>query len=283
MRLRGVLTLVVVAGALVAPVAAPAVPAAYAVECPPSTPYPGDNASEADIAVWMARGAAARGLPGELPVMGALVESNLRNLNVGNSDAKGYFQMRESIWGAAYPGFPDHPELQLDWFLDQAVAVRTPPYPDETMWGEWVADVERPAAQFRGRYQLRLGDARALIGTPCTAPDTVPPVTQLSAPTRQKALKRHGISVAVSCPAEQCTAKVRALIRLDGRPKLTAPPATLAAGQVATVKLRLKGQVRRLVARTLQHHRKVRVDLKVKATDAAGNSSVATQRVRITG
>src|SRR5262245_40542533 len=197
MRLRGVLTLVVVAGALVAPVATPAVPAAYAVDCPPTTPYPGDNASQAAIAVWMARGAAARGLPGELPVMAALVESNLRNLNVGGSDAKGYFQMRKSIWEAAYPGFPHNPDLQLDWFLDQAVAVRTPPYPDETKGGEWVADVERPAEQFRGRYQLRLGDARALIGPSCTAPDTVPPLTQLSAPARQQALQRHRIAVVV--------------------------------------------------------------------------------------
>jgi hypothetical protein len=29
-----------------------------------------------------------------------------------------------------------------------------------SQWGEWIADVERPAAQYRGRYQLRLSDAR---------------------------------------------------------------------------------------------------------------------------
>jgi hypothetical protein len=283
MRLGGALALAVVAGLLVAPVAVSDMPAAYAAECPPSTPYPGDNASQTDIAVWMARGAAARGLPGELPVMGALVESNLRNLNAGDADAKGYFQMRESIWGAAYPGFPDHPELQLDWFLDQAAAVRTPPYPDETKWGEWVADVERPAAELRGRYQLRLGDARALIGTPCTPPDTVPPLTVVSAPVRQKALQQRAISVGVSCPAEQCTAKVRARVRLSGRPQLTAPLTSLAPGQVATVKLRLKAPVRRLVARALARHQKVRVDLRAKFTDGAGNVSVAKQRVRITG
>jgi len=26
---------------------------------------------------------------------------------------------------------------------------------DRSSWGEWIADVERPAAQYRGRYQLR--------------------------------------------------------------------------------------------------------------------------------
>src|SRR5207247_5254673 len=30
-------------------------------------------------------------------------------------------------------------------------------------WGDWIADVERPAEQYRGRYQLRLGEARGLL------------------------------------------------------------------------------------------------------------------------
>ncbi|HET6938514.1 MAG TPA: hypothetical protein VFI19_07915 [Nocardioides sp.] len=284
MRLPSGLTLAVVAGLLVAPVAAPAVPAAYAVECPGSTPpYPGDDAPKAAIAVWMARGAAARGLPGELPVMGALVESNLVNLKVAGSDSKGYFQMREAIWSGTYPGFADNPELQLDWFLDQAVAARTAPYPDETKWGDWVADVERPPEQYRYRYQLRLGDARALIGTPCTAPDTIPPLTQVTAATRQKALQGHGIEVYVSCPAEQCKADVRARVRLGGRPELAAPLATLAPGQVAKVNIRLKPSVRRLAARALERHTKVRVGITVLTTDGAGNTSVTAQRLRITG
>ena len=35
---------------------------------------------------------------------------------------------------------------------------------DPSHWGDWIADVERPAAQYRGRYQLRLGEARGLLG-----------------------------------------------------------------------------------------------------------------------
>jgi hypothetical protein len=35
---------------------------------------------------------------------------------------------------------------------------------DPSSWGEWIADVERPAAQYRGRYQLRLPEARSLLG-----------------------------------------------------------------------------------------------------------------------
>ena len=36
---------------------------------------------------------------------------------------------------------------------------------DPAKWGEWIADTERPAEQFRGRYQLRLGEARRLLGS----------------------------------------------------------------------------------------------------------------------
>jgi hypothetical protein len=278
-RLSSVVTLAVLSGLLVAPAVSPA----HAVECPATTPYPGDNAPKAAIAVWMARGAAARGIPEELPVMGALVESGLVNLNAGDGDAKGYFQMRESIWSGAYPGFPDNPDMQLDWFLDQAAAVRTAPYPDETKWGEWVADVERPAEQYRYRYQLRLGEARLLIGPACTPPDTVAPLTQVNAPARQQALKRRGIQVAVSCPAEQCTADVRARVLLGRRPKLAAPLATLAPGQEATFRLRLKPGVRRLVTQALARHQRVRVEVTVTTTDPIGNVSVSTRRVRITG
>ena len=42
--------------------------------------YPGDSAPKARLARWMARAAAERGLPPELPVMAAIAESGLRNL-----------------------------------------------------------------------------------------------------------------------------------------------------------------------------------------------------------
>ena len=41
------------------------------------------------------------GLPPELPVMAALVESGVRNLNYGDADSVGFFQMRPSIWNRA--------------------------------------------------------------------------------------------------------------------------------------------------------------------------------------
>ena len=40
---------------------------------------------------------------------------------------------------------------------------RAAPIDDPEQFGDWIADVERPAAQFRGRYQPRLGEARELL------------------------------------------------------------------------------------------------------------------------
>ena len=135
--------------------------------------YPGDGATKEQIAAWMAAQAEARGLPRELPVMAALVESGLRNVSYGDADSLGYFQMRASIWGqGAYAGFAHRPDLQVKWFLDHAEAVKQERLAqgdssfanDPSKWGDWIADVERPAEHYRDRYQLRLDEARQLLG-----------------------------------------------------------------------------------------------------------------------
>ena len=120
----------------------------------------------------MARQAKKAGIPPELPVMAGLVESGLRNINYGDADSVGFFQMRVGIWNRGeYAGYPEHAELQLKWFLDHAVALKERRLAegmksfgtDPMKFGDWIADVERPAAQYRGRYQLRLDEARSLI------------------------------------------------------------------------------------------------------------------------
>jgi hypothetical protein len=133
--------------------------------------YPGDNAPQPQIAQWMASVAEAHGLPRELPVMAALVESSLHNDPGGDRDSVGYFQMRTSIWdNGAYAGYTHDPALQLKWFIDHALEARNqarasdPAFgTDPAHYGEWVADVERPAEEYRGRYQLRLEEARRLL------------------------------------------------------------------------------------------------------------------------
>jgi hypothetical protein len=82
-----------------------------------------------------------------------------------------------SIWNSGkYAGFPDRPDLQLTWFLDQAITVWAARVRagdltyglDPYHWGDWAADVLRPAVQYRSRYQLRLDEARGLIGAGCS-------------------------------------------------------------------------------------------------------------------
>ncbi len=90
-----------------------------------SDQYPGDDAPKEQIAAWMAKQAEDRGLPPQLPVMASLVESGMKNLNFGDADSVGFYQMRVGIWNQGeYAGYPDKPELQVKWFLDQAEAVK---------------------------------------------------------------------------------------------------------------------------------------------------------------
>jgi hypothetical protein len=291
--------------------------AAPARACPLPETYPGDDAAKEQIAQWMAHGAIAAGLPGELPVMGALVSSGLRNLNYGDADDAGFFAMRKAIWDTgAYAGFPDHPELQLQWFVDQATAVRkqwiadgrADPTGDEHMWGEWVADVERPAAEFRGRYQLRLDEARQLIGPPCqpassgggsqggtsgggtsqpgSTTDTVAPAVRVGGSSSQRALHRGAILLTVACPAESCVTSAAATVAVPGVRRafrVTSRPRSLGAGQTGVVRVTLGARLRAAALRALRAHRAVRARVAVTTTDAAGNRTVKKRTVRVTG
>jgi hypothetical protein len=141
--------------------------------------YPGDSATQQQLAAWMGAHARRAGLPPELPVMAALTESNLHNLSYGDRDSVGFFQMRVGIWDrGAYAGYPHHPELQIQWFIDHALAARTadPALAESPgTWGEWIADIERPAVAYRGRYQLQLASAQELLhGAALPAPAPAP-------------------------------------------------------------------------------------------------------------
>ena len=108
--------------------------------------YPGDDAATERIARWMARGAADRGLPRELPAMAALVESGLHNL--GGTSFAGYFGMSRALNTGDYHGFRRYPDLQLRWFADTAILVRQrrvaegrpDPAAGESTYGSWIAD-----------------------------------------------------------------------------------------------------------------------------------------------
>jgi hypothetical protein len=287
--------------------------AAPARACPLPAAYPGDSATKDAIAQWMAHGALASGLPAELPVMGALVESSLTNLAQADRDTAGYFQTRVSVWDKPpYQDFPQHPELQLQWFLDLATQIRQAdlahgfdPLPDETMWGNWIADVLIPAEQFRGRYQSQLADARALIGPACAgavAPggsqpgstpsgasssvDKTAPVARLSGPRQQHPLRRGALLVEVTCPAEACTATATATLRLPGRAhalRLSAKTVALGQGQKRTLRLVLSRSARAAIRRALRARSALKAKLLVAVMDTSANTTTAARTVRLTG
>jgi hypothetical protein len=137
----------------------------------------------------MGANAKQAGLPPELPVMASLVESTLHNLSYGDRDSVGFFQMRLGIWNTgSYAGYPARPELQLQWFIDHALAARQADpalAQSSSTWGEWVANIEQPAAEYRGRYQLQLGAAQELLhhqnavgAVPVAGASPVPPPVQ---------------------------------------------------------------------------------------------------------
>lgn len=84
---------------------------------------------------------------------GGIVESGLKDLPGGDADSYGYRQQRESIYGRQ----PLNQQINnlYDEFeqFDRGQPV-----------GQLVADVQRPAAQYRGRYGAVLDQARALAG-----------------------------------------------------------------------------------------------------------------------
>jgi hypothetical protein len=285
---------------LAAALSATAPASARATPCTTVPVYPGDAAPQAAIAAWMATGATALGLPGELPVMGALVESELRNLNYGDADRLGYFQMRTGIWdNGPYAGFPTNPPLQLLWFTDQAKlfgarrAAMGIDNSDPSTWGAWVADVLQPPAQFRGRYQLRLAEAQALILVGCPPPlppadtvpppptpaDTVPPHLALDGTVRLSSHAR-AVSVRARCVTEACRVDAVGVARIKGRKRrleLGRASASAAAGQAAVLRLRLPLAARR----ALRQGHPLRATITVTARDAAGNTTVRRRFVRL--
>ena len=284
--------------------------AAPARACPLPVAYPGDSAAKDAIAQWMAHGAMAAGLPGELPVMGALVESGLTNLAQDDRDSAGYFQTRVAVWNKPpYQDFPEHPELQLQWFVDLATQARQrdlargfDPLADEAMWGNWIADVLLPAEQYRGRYQLQLAEARTLIGPACpgdappggppSAPsgapssvDTTAPLARLGGPREQHPLRRGALVVDVTCPAEACTASATTALRLPGRAhalRLRAKPVVLGRGQTLTLRLALTTAARAAVRRALRARRALKARLLVTVADTAGNDATSARTVALT-
>jgi hypothetical protein len=186
------------------------------------------------------------------------------------------------------------PELQLKWFVDQSLAVNErrvadgrPPYgADSNAWGEWAADVLRPADQYRGRYQLRLADARALIGPDCGPQGIVPLPLRLGVGGKrtQHPLSRGRIVVLAACPLEACTAAARVWLAVGNAARvyrIRSSTRHVPQGGKVRLTLRLGARVRRGVRRALRRHARIRARLTVTATGASGASATAKRTIAL--
>ena len=234
--------------------------------------YPGDDASRERIARWMARGAAERGLPRELPVMAAIAESGLRNLR--GESYHGFFGMLGTR--------PLSPARQLRWFLDTAELVRQrrvaearpDPAADPASWGEWIADVERPAAHNRDGYQPHLEAARELIDGRCAPPaseDTTPPALRARIPARQRPLTAGGIVVRLRCAEEGCLTSAAATLTAAGRERTRRTPASEATVLIVPLP--------RAARRWLAAGERIRARVTVTAADTAANAATKGRSV----
>jgi hypothetical protein len=239
--------------------------------CP--TAYPGKHAPRKSIASWMARAAALRDVPEQLPVMAALAESGLRNLNRHGNPFAGFFSMHRSLDKDPYRGFPKNPDLQLRWFLDTAVIARQRGLAegdeeyaaDPTTYGIWIADVERPARENRDGYQPYLDDAETLLDGSCLPaghqPDRTPPPLRVTAARRQ----RDVVVLSVRCPAEPCVAAANA------EPARRVRPARAVEVEDQPVTLTLSARARR----------STRLIVTVTGVDQSGNATQKRKRLTL--
>jgi hypothetical protein len=217
--------------------------------------------------------------------MAALVESGLHNL--GGTSFAGYFGMSRALNTGDYRGFRRYPDLQLRWFADTASLVRQrrvaegrpDPAADESTYGSWIADVERPARQYRTRYQPRLEDARALIAGKCDPPsteDTTAPRLRARIATTQQPLSTGGVTLDARCPDHDCL--VGATVRIGNALRRTVAREPASGGYTTLVV-----RVPRAVRRELRQGRSVRARVTAIAADNAANTTARHRLVTLRG
>ncbi len=182
-------------------------------------------------------------------------------------------------------------------------AGRADPLSDDGQWGEWIADVERRAEQYRARYQLRLADAREMIGALCMPPggdpsggspgpdapdpsDVRAPRLALRLTQGQRPLRRRAILLRAGCPAEACAIAASGSIKLPGSKRVyrfASKPRRLASGRSTTVTLKLSKSLRRALKRAFESRGKASARVTIRAVDLAGNVTQKRVSVRLLG
>ena len=118
-------------------------------------------------------------------------------------------------------------------------------------------------------------------GLPAT--DTRAPRLRTKTKRRQRVLRLGGVVVYARCPGERCTISMTARLRVG---RLSYPlrrvRRTLARGKRVRLKARLQRRARRALSKALEDGTRARVDVAVRARDAAGNrTSLRRAMVRV--
>ena len=163
------------------------------------------------------------------------VQPRLRRRRLGRvlPDAGGHLEQRP-----ATPATPTGPSCSSSGSSTRprpsraAAPARGLPIDDPARFGEWIADIERPAEQYRGRYQLQLDEARELLRYADALPEAAP---RPPARTRRRAHRGRASARA----ARRSTARARPVGVRPGRIELPRDPRGQFGGGHAGVARRL--------------------------------------------
>ena len=165
--------------------------------------YPGDSAPREQIAAWMAgqareaRAAAAAAADGLAGRVGD-EEPQLRRRRLASGSSR---CASGSGTRAPTPATPRSPSCRSSGSSirprrsSASGSPRASRSTDPNQFGEWIADVERPAAQYRGRYQTKLEEANGLLASRARAaapPRAVAPPRR-SSPPAAAGERRRGV------------------------------------------------------------------------------------------
>ena len=117
------------------------------------------------------------------------------------------------------------------------------------------------------------------VGVPPSAVDTVGPTLRTVAKSRQRLLRLRGAVAYVRC-SENCSLVVGGRLHVGKRTYRLRRVKTLGpANKRVRMKLPLGSKARRTIVQGVRRHRRIRIDVTLRARDALGNRSKLTTRV----
>lgn len=177
-----------------------------------------------------------------------LVESNLKNLPGGDADSAGWRQERASI----YPN-PTNLDASISRFFDETAKVKN----SYGRAGDLAAAVQRPAAQYRGRYQQRSGEAQALLGGKTSATPAQARTSSVRTPgVDNSALRAQAVQDFLGSKSGDPVSfamQIRAAQDVPGKTVTTTKPGSTTSGASSSDTTKLKSRADAINAKRLPY------------------------------